>query len=56
MGVEKDEVWILYGSKGKTQFKWTRILRAQNNELLVSGQNIAFSSKRSLLRMSETEN
>ena len=49
--------WTLHRSMGKTRFKWTGNLRenrfkqtgnlwAQNKELIVSGKNIAFSSKR----------
>jgi len=46
---------ILYGSKEKTRSKWTGNLRAQSEELIVPGQNMAFSSKRSLKQMSIIE-
>ena len=41
-GLYADQIRHLKGEMYKTQFKWTGNFRAQRNELIVPGQNVAF--------------
>jgi len=43
-------------SSEKTQFNWTGHCRAQRNELIVPGQNIAFSSREGLSEFLQLKN